>query len=73
MVVNHVNTVYLSISIYHQVTMSEQVQLGHIRVSDATKAELTKIAGELQAKSGKSQTLEDAIKYLVQEHKGRSK
>jgi hypothetical protein len=43
--------------------------MGHVRVSDATKAELTKIAGELQANSGKSKTLEDAIKYLVQEHK----
>jgi predicted transcriptional regulator len=47
--------------------------LGTIKASDETKRKLVSLAGELQAKNGKAKTLEDAILFLLEEHKKASK
>jgi predicted CopG family antitoxin len=36
-----------------------------VKINDDTHAELLKVAGELQAINGKTKTLDDAIKALI--------
>jgi hypothetical protein len=43
--------------------------VGTIKASDETKRKLVSLAGELQAKNGHVKTLEDAILFLLEEHK----
>jgi hypothetical protein len=52
--------------------MSEELTMGHIRVSDQTKADLMKVVGELVQRDGKAHSLEDALKHVLREYK-RSK
>lgn len=43
--------------------------MGTIKASDETKRRLVSLAGELQAKTGKTVTMEDAILFLLEEYK----
>lgn len=49
------------------------MSLGTIKASDETKRKLVSLAGELQAKIGKMVTMEDAILFLLEEHKKAKK
>jgi hypothetical protein len=44
-----------------------------IRVGKDTHSELLKIIGQIQAKTGKSTTIDDALKELVENYKKKSK
>jgi len=44
-----------------------------IRISKNTHTELLKIMGQIQAKTGKIPTLDDALKELLENYKKKSK
>ena len=44
-----------------------------MKISEETKRALLKIAAEHTIRDGKERSLEDTVKILIEEHKGRQK
>jgi len=45
--------------------------MANVKMADSVKAELEKIAGEIQAKRSGNVTLSDAVAELIKEHRDR--